>query len=103
MLLAALFQFDGGRLAGYGERPEGVDGVDATCASMAARCSPCRWSVFLFTNLMNSPQPEPGSGILGYIMSLPIMGKLLFGTFLIGVPGDPCLVLRQGQPRRNSR
>ena len=25
------------------------------------------------------------------------MGKLLFGTFLIGVPGDPDLVLAQGQ------
>ncbi len=27
------------------------------------------------------------------------MGKLLFGTFLIGVPGNPHLVVRQGQPR----
>ena len=43
--------------------------------------------VFLFT------QPDelgPGGsqvGIIGYLASLPIMGKLLFGTFLIGVPG----------------
>jgi POT family proton-dependent oligopeptide transporter len=41
----------------------------------------------LFTNLMNAPEPVPGSGILGYIVSLPLMGKLLFGTFLISVPG----------------
>ena len=36
---------------------------------------------------MNSPEPAPGSGIVGYILSLSLMGKLLFGTFLIGVPG----------------
>ena len=35
---------------------------------------------------MNSVEPEPGSGLIGYIMSLSLMGKLLFGTFLIGVP-----------------
>jgi POT family proton-dependent oligopeptide transporter len=29
----------------------------------------------------------PGSGIVGYVLSLPLMGKLLFGTFLIAVPG----------------
>jgi POT family proton-dependent oligopeptide transporter len=38
-------------------------------------------------NLMNSPEPAPGSGLVGYIMSLSLMGKLLFGTFLLGVPG----------------
>ncbi|MEA3040095.1 MAG: proton-dependent oligopeptide transporter, family, partial [Sphingomonadales bacterium] len=41
---------------------------------------------FLFTNLMNAPKPPPGQGIGGYILSLPLMGKLLFGSFLIGVP-----------------
>jgi POT family proton-dependent oligopeptide transporter len=41
---------------------------------------------FLFTNLMNAPEPEPGSGFIGYIASLSLMGKLLFGSFLIGVP-----------------
>src|SRR3546814_18020603 len=35
---------------------------------------------------MNTPAPEPGSGIVGYIATLPLMGKLLFGAFLIGVP-----------------
>jgi POT family proton-dependent oligopeptide transporter len=41
---------------------------------------------FLFVNLMNSPEPEPGSGFIGYIASLSLMGKLLFGSFLVGVP-----------------
>jgi POT family proton-dependent oligopeptide transporter len=35
---------------------------------------------------MNAPEPVPGSGLIGYIVSLSLMGKLLFGTFLIGVP-----------------
>jgi POT family proton-dependent oligopeptide transporter len=42
---------------------------------------------FLFTNLMSYVKPEAGAGILGYIATLPIMGKIMFGTFLISVPG----------------
>ena len=85
LLAAALFQFDGGRLDGYGERPDGVDGSrDLWIYGGAALAVPAVW--FLFTNLMNSPQPEPGSGIVGYMLTLPLMGKVLFGTFLIGVP-----------------
>ena len=86
MLAAALFQFDGGRLDGYGERPEDADPAkDWWIYAGALLAVPALY--FLFTNLMNSPEPEPGSGILGYILSLPLMGKVLFGTFLIGVPG----------------
>jgi len=32
-------------------------------------------------------KPEPGSGLIGYIATLPIMGKVMFGTFLLAVPG----------------
>jgi POT family proton-dependent oligopeptide transporter len=35
---------------------------------------------------MNAPEPAPGAGIVGYMLTLPLMGKLLFGAFLIGVP-----------------
>jgi POT family proton-dependent oligopeptide transporter len=35
---------------------------------------------------MNSSASEPGAGIVGYLIALPIMGKILFGTFLLGVP-----------------
>jgi len=82
----SLIQFNGGRLDGYGERPEHgdpkKDWIIYGCAILAV---PVVW--FLFSNLMNYQEPEPGSGIIGYIASLPIMGKLLFGTFLLGVPG----------------
>jgi POT family proton-dependent oligopeptide transporter len=36
---------------------------------------------------MNAPEEQAGSGIVGYIMALPIMGKVLFITFLLGIPG----------------
>jgi proton-dependent oligopeptide transporter, POT family len=42
---------------------------------------------FLFSNLMGYVKPEAGDGIIGYLMGLPIMGKLMFSTFLIAVPG----------------
>jgi|tagenome__1003787_1003787.scaffolds.fasta_scaffold20989295_9 POT family proton-dependent oligopeptide transporter len=81
-----LIQFDGGRLAGYGETPQREGGDKALIIyGLAILAIPV--FVFLFTNLMNSPEPPPGSGLVGYIMSLSLMGKLLFGTFLFGVPG----------------
>jgi proton-dependent oligopeptide transporter, POT family len=80
-----LIQFDGGRLAGYGETPQREGGAKALIIyGLAILAIPL--FVFLFMNLMNSPEPAPGSGIVGYILSLSLMGKLLFGTFLIGVP-----------------
>jgi POT family proton-dependent oligopeptide transporter len=80
-----LMQFDGGRLAGYGEAPEGKPGRSMIIYVAAIVAVPVLY--FLFVNLMNSAQPEPGSGFIGYIASLSLMGKLLFGTFLISVPG----------------
>ncbi|WP_309661224.1 peptide MFS transporter [Sphingomonas sp.] len=81
-----LMQFDGGRLDGFGETPAREGGDKALVIyGLAILAIPV--FVFLFMNLMNSPEPEPGSGIVGYVMSLSLMGKLLFGTFLLGVPG----------------
>jgi proton-dependent oligopeptide transporter, POT family len=79
-----LIQFDGGRLAGYGERPEKAPNKDIIIYIGALIAVPVL--VFLFTNLMNSVPPAEGSGFVGYLMSLSLMGKLLFGTFIIAVP-----------------
>ena len=80
-----LMQFDGGRLAGFGERPEHAqanrDVVIYICAILAVPVF-----VFLFSNLMNATEAEAGSGFMGYLASLPLMGKLLFGTFVVSVP-----------------
>jgi proton-dependent oligopeptide transporter, POT family len=86
MVSYLLMQFDGGRLAGYGETPA-REGGDKALIIYALAILAIPVFVFLFMNLMNSPEPEPGSGIFGYILSLSLMGKLLFGTFLLGVPG----------------
>ncbi len=80
-----LFQFDGGRLKGYGERPAGADASkDWYIYGGALATIPLFW--FLFSNLMNYVKPAAGTGIIGYVLGLPIMGKALFLTFLIGVP-----------------
>ena len=81
----ALIQFNGGKLAGYGEPPVGQPASRAAgIFALATLGVPAFY--LLFVNLMNAPEPVPGSGIVGYIVSLSLMGKLLFGTFLIGVP-----------------
>ena len=80
-----LIQFDGGRLAGYGERPADAPNRDMiiyVCALVAVPVF-----VFLFSNLMNSAPAAEGSGFIGYLASLSLMGKLLFGTFIVAVPG----------------
>src|SRR4051812_22698774 len=81
----SLIQFDGGKLSGYGEPPART-GPDRAMWIYAGALIAVPVVYFLFTNLMNAPEPVPGSGIIGYIASLSIMGKALFLTFLISVP-----------------
>lgn len=86
MLLSwSLIQFDGGRLNGYGDRPAGAPaGRDLLIYLGAVAAIPV--VLFLFWNLMSAPKPEEGAGIVGYLLGLPIMGKVLFGTFLVAIP-----------------
>jgi POT family proton-dependent oligopeptide transporter len=81
----ALIQFDGGRLAGYGEPPN--KGPDRQIPIYLGAIVFIPIFYLLYVNLMNAAPPPPGSGFIGYIMSLSLMGKLLFGTFLLAVPG----------------
>ncbi|MBV9882412.1 MAG: peptide MFS transporter [Sphingomonadaceae bacterium] len=81
-----LIQFDGGRLAGYGEVPERA-GPDRALLIYILAIAAIPVFYFLFVNLMNSPKPAPGAGIVGYLLALSIMGKALFFTFLVAVPG----------------
>jgi POT family proton-dependent oligopeptide transporter len=87
LLAAALFQFDGGRLAGYGERPEGADPSRDWWIYLGALIAvPVVY--FLFTNLMNSSSSSAEATSIGaYILSLPLMGKVLFFTFVVSIPG----------------
>jgi POT family proton-dependent oligopeptide transporter len=80
-----LIQFDGGRLANLGEPPQ-RSGPDRALLIYILAIAAIPLFYLLFTNLMNTPKAEPGSGLIGYILHMPLMGKLLFGSFLIGVP-----------------
>lgn len=81
-----LIQFDGGKLDGIGDRPAGAPANrDIIIYVGALLAIPVVW--FLFTNLMGSVAPAEGSGIVGYVANLPIMGKIMFGTFIVAVPG----------------
>jgi POT family proton-dependent oligopeptide transporter len=82
----ALIQFDGGKLAGYGEPPAGQAKDRSLAIYVGALLAiPVAW--FLFTNLMSTKPPAAGEGLVGYLLALPIMGKILFGSFLGVVPG----------------
>jgi len=95
-----LISFDGGRLAGYGETPERQGSGSHSDRAMliytgAILAIPLVW--WLLHNLMAAVAPVPGSGLVGYLASLPLMGRLLFGTFLIGVPGILLWSWREGK------
>ncbi|SCW88093.1 proton-dependent oligopeptide transporter, POT family [Sphingobium faniae] len=85
----SLMQFDGGKLAGYGETPP-QSGPDCSLLIYAGAILvvPVAW--FLFTNLMHNADAQPGEGIVAYLLSLPIMGKVLFATFILSIP---CILL----------
>jgi POT family proton-dependent oligopeptide transporter len=91
----AMIQFDGGRLAGYGEPPQRT-GPDRTLLiyALSLLSVPIFWLVF--RNVMNSPEAVPGSGLWGYIVATPFLGKVLFLTFLAAVIGIPIWSWRVG-------
>jgi POT family proton-dependent oligopeptide transporter len=84
----ALVQFDGGRLSGYGEPPN-RDGPDRSLLiyGLSILSVPLFWLVF--RNVMDAPQAAAGSGVWGYILATPFLGKVLFVAFLVAVIGIP--------------
>ncbi|HEX3424339.1 MAG TPA: peptide MFS transporter [Sphingomicrobium sp.] len=91
----ALIQFDGGRLAGYGEPPK-RSGPDRTLLIyiLSIASVPLFW--LIFRNVMNTPEAAPGSGLWGYILATPFLGKVLFLSFLAAVIGIPIWSWRAG-------
>ena len=93
-----LFQFDGGLLDGHGERPLHADrSKDWLIYIGTFLAIPLVY--LLFTGLTNYVKPPESSGLIGYLASLPIMGKLMFGSFLVVVPGILAWSWRNGSPR----
>ncbi|WP_416908022.1 MAG: peptide MFS transporter [Polymorphobacter sp.] len=101
MLIAwALFQFDGGKLDGYGEVPEGVAPRASLLVAIGALAAvPLVW--FLLQNSMANAEAaaaaaKSGAGILAYLGSLPLLGQLLFVIFTAAVIGIPIWAWRAG-------
>jgi POT family proton-dependent oligopeptide transporter len=94
MLLSfLLFQFDRGGLAGYGD-PPATAGPDRTLVIFASAilAIPLIWLLLrntVATADAASAAAAAGTGILGYFASLPLLGKLMFSTFLAAVIGIP--------------
>lgn len=85
MLVAwALIQFDGGRLDGYGEAP--ADGPDRSRLIYLAAIASVVVPWLLFSNTLSAPAAEAGQGVAGYLLALPVLGKALFLTFILGLP-----------------
>ncbi len=94
MLLSfLLFQFDRGGLAGVGD-PPAQTGPDRTLLIFggALLAIPLVWLLFrntLMTAEAATAAASAGTGIIGYFASLPLLGKLMFSTFLAAVIGIP--------------
>ena len=82
----SLVQFDGGKLSGYGETPP-QSGPDRSLLIYAGAVLAVPLAWFLFVNLMHNADAKAGEGIIAYLLSLPIMGKVLFATFILSIPG----------------
>ena len=80
-----LIQFDGGKLAGYGE-PPAREGPDRSLLIFGAAIITVPVAWLLFINLMTTPPAAAGAGLVGYLLALPVMGKLMFGSLLLSVP-----------------
>ena len=95
----ALVQFDGGKLDGYGEPPAGVADRRLLIVILAVLAIPLMY--LLFSNVLASGDAatraaQEGAGVLGYIASLPVLGQLMFGSFLLAVIGIPIWAWRIG-------
>ena len=81
-----MISYHGGRLDAYGNPPP-REGPDRAMMIYVLAILAVPLVYFLFVNLMQAEKPPEGSGFIGYLMSLPLTGKLLFGTFIVSVPG----------------
>ena len=101
MLVAwALFQFDGGKLDGYGETPAATTPRHIWTIVLASLAFvPIAW--FLLNNTLDhaaaaSEAAATSAGFVGYIMSLPMLGKIMFAMFFVALFGVPLWAFLNG-------
>ncbi|MGN6817744.1 MAG: peptide MFS transporter [Sphingomonas sp.] len=94
VLAWAMTQFEGGRLAGYGEPPV-RQGPDRTLLIYGLSLASVVLFWMIFSNVIDSPEPS-GSSIWEYIVATPLLGKALLVIFLAAVIGIPIWSARVG-------
>jgi POT family proton-dependent oligopeptide transporter len=91
MLLAwARFQFSGDLIKDYGNPPEGGKNRDPIIVILSLLAVPVVW--FLLNNAMETAtivREAAATGIVGYIMSQPLLGKVMFFVYVIAMIGIP--------------
>jgi POT family proton-dependent oligopeptide transporter len=95
LLLAwGMTQFDGGRLAGYGE-PPAQTGPDRALLIYVLAIASVVLFWLIFQNVMDSPEPS-GDSVWEFIQSTPVLGKALLVIFLAAVISIPLWSWRVG-------
>ena len=91
MLLAwARFQFAGDLIKDYGNPPEGGKNRDAIIVLLSLLAVPVVW--FLLNNAMETAtvvKEVVATGIVGYILSQPLLGQVMFFVYLVAMIGIP--------------
>jgi len=95
LIAYAMLQFDGGRLAGYGEPPVQAGRDRAPLIYLLSLASAAIFWL-IFSNVMTTPAAEPGAGVVGYLIATPMLGKALLFIFLGAVIGIPIWAWRAG-------
>ncbi|GAB4577137.1 MAG: peptide MFS transporter [Rhodothalassiaceae bacterium] len=102
----ALIQFENGRLRGLGERPaEAKGGVsDLVIYAGALVTIPVMW--FLMTGAMEAASAmaeAQSTGVLGYFLAQPLLGKMMIIVFLAAIIGIPVYSLLTMEPGEGHR
>jgi POT family proton-dependent oligopeptide transporter len=95
VLAYATTQFDGGRLAGYGE-PPAQDGPDRSLLIYVLAIASVVLFWLIFQNVADAPEPG-GNSIWAYFASTPLLGKALLALFLAAVIVIPIWSWRVGE------
>ena len=92
MLFAAIrFQIASGALKDFGNRPVDAPNRDIIILICSLLAIPVVW--FLLTNAMETASAggggEAATGVVGYIMAQPLLGKVMFGVYAVAMLGLP--------------
>ena len=93
----ALFQFDGGRLKGFGETPAEGKGKSLPIMIGAFVAIPFIWYL-LFNTMMTSEQESKTvvENVWQYFLSLPLLGKVMFAVFTSAIVAVPIWAFASG-------